>query len=266
MPRLDDLLEVAREAEAAASRVVRDGAGRPVEAETKSHGDYVTAVDRAAEQAAGSVLRSRTPDIPIVGEEGGGELDAGRGWLVDPLDGTTNFVRGFVVVGVSVALVEDGQPVVGVVAAPLLGRSWWASRGGGAVASDGRRLHVRSHAGLGVVATGFPFRRKSEQLPRYMPVMEAALEQFEDLRRAGAASLDLANTAAGVWDGFFELGLGPWDIAAGALLLTEAGGVVTDWDGDPQGALSSGDILAATPAAHERLLGIARAARAGRHP
>ena len=176
-------------------------------------------------------------------------------WVVDPIDGTTNFVRGFPVVGVSVALVEDGRPVVGAVSAPLLGASWSAAEGEGATDHAGRRLSVSAHPGAGVVATGFPFRHK-ERLPRYLAVMERALERFEDLRRAGAASLDLAYVGAGVFDGFFELGLGLWDIAAGAVLVREAGGVVTDWTGDPDAVFTTGNILAGSPRWHEVMLEI----------
>jgi myo-inositol-1(or 4)-monophosphatase len=174
------------------------------------------------------------------------------------LDGTTNFVRGFPVVGVSVALVEAGRPVVGAVVAPLLGEAWTAAEGQGAFDRAGRRISVSTHPGAGVVATGFPFRRK-ERLPRYLQVMTAALQRFEDLRRAGAASLDLAYVGAGVFDGYFELGLGLWDIAAGALLVREAGGVVTDWTGDPDQVFVSGDILAGTTAWHEAMLEIVAA-------
>ena len=130
--------------------------------------------------------------------------------------------------------------------------------GMGAVDREGRRLSVSTHPGAGVVATGFPFRRK-DRLARYLPVMTAALRRFEDLRRAGAASLDLAYVGAGVFDGFFELGLGLWDIAAGALLVREAGGVVTDWAGDSDAVFVSGDILAGTPAWHAAMLEIVAA-------
>jgi myo-inositol-1(or 4)-monophosphatase len=179
-------------------------------------------------------------------------------WVIDPVDGTTNFVRGFPVVGVSIALVENGRPVIGAVTAPLLGEAWSAAEGEGAFDREGRRLSVSTHPGAGVVATGFPFRRK-ERLARYLPVMTRALERFEDLRRAGAASLDLAYVGAGAFDGYFELGLGLWDIAAGALLVREAGGVVTDWAGDPEAVFVSGDILAGTPAWHTAMLEIVAA-------
>lgn len=259
MQQREPLRELAIAAAAsAAALVVRAHAGEgPLTTEVKSPGDYVTEVDRAAEQAAIQVLRDGAPDISILAEEAGG-VRAERMWVVDPIDGTTNFLRGFPVVGVSVALVEEGRPVVGAINAPLLGASWSAAEGEGATDQRGRRLSVSTHPGAGVVATGFPFRRK-DRLPRYFGVFEQALTRFEDLRRAGAASLDLAYVAAGVFDGFFELGLGIWDIAAGALLVREAGGVVTDWTGNADAVFVSGDILAGTPAWHEAMLEIVAA-------
>ncbi|HZB98174.1 MAG TPA: inositol monophosphatase family protein, partial [Candidatus Sulfotelmatobacter sp.] len=224
--------------------------------ETKGFGDYVTAVDHAAEDAAVAVVTERTPDIPVLAEERGGSL-AERVWVIDPVDGTTNFVRRFPMVGVSAAVLQDGVPVAGAVAAPFLGETWSAARGGGARDKKGRPLAIASSEGKGVVATGFPFRNPAN-LSRYLPVMNTALDEFEDLRRPGAASLDLAYVAAGVWDGFFELGLAVWDIAAGALLILEAGGVVTDWEGDRLEVYTSGDILAGAPAWHETMLRIVR--------
>lgn len=245
-------------AEAAGALVVEAHARTgTLTAEVKSPGDYVTEIDRSAEQAAIRVLRAGAPDIAILAEESGGTRHD-RMWVIDPVDGTTNFVRRFPVVGVSVALVENGRPVVGAVIAPLLGEAWSAAEGEGAFDREGHRLTVSTHPGAGVVATGFPFRRK-ERLRRYLTVMTRALERFEDLRRAGAASLDLAYVGAGAFDGYFELGLGLWDIAAGALLVREAGGVVTDWAGDPDAVFVSGDILAGTPACHAAMLEIVAA-------
>jgi len=254
VPARDQLRDLALTAAQAAADVVRSHArdSDALTPETKSPADYVTAVDRLAEQAAISALRAGSPGVDVLGEEGGGNL-AARGWVVDPVDGTTNLVRGFPVVGVSVALVEEGQPVVGAVVAPHLGEWWTAIAGEGAWDSAGARLRVRSPFGSGVVATGFPFRHKQD-LPVYQPVLGGALRRFEDLRRAGAACLDLAYTAAGTWDGFFEMGLSLWDIAAGALLVREAGGVVTDWDGDAAAVFRSGDILAGSPECHAALL------------
>ncbi len=159
----------------------------------------------------------------------------------------------------SVALVDAGTPVVGVVHAPMLGHTYHAVAGGGAYV-DGHRIRVSDRApAQAIPATGFPFRRKHE-LDRYLHVFHNTFEVVEDLRRIGAASLDLAWTAEGVLDGFFEVGLGTWDVAAGALLVREAGGVVTDWAGDAEAWLWSGDIVAGPPAVHEQLVAITRTA------
>jgi myo-inositol-1(or 4)-monophosphatase len=229
-------------------------AGAPGTAAAKGlPGDWVTEVDVASERAIAAYLSSAVPEIPVSGEELGGEV-AGLRWVVDPLDGTTNYLHDFWAVGVSVALVDE-RPVAGAIAAPFLGDVWHAAAGAGAVwerpggATVACRVSERA-VSRAIVATGFPFRRK-ERLPRYLAAMQAALEVFEDLRRPGAACLDLAWTACGVFDGFFELGLAPWDVAAGALLVSEAGGVVTDWDGGP--GYLSGDILAAPPQVHGSL-------------
>ena len=177
-------------------------------------------------------------------------------WAVDPLDGTTNFTRGFPGVGVSVALLEDRRPVAGVVLAPFLGLEFTASRGEGAFMNDARLPTLRAlEPGDAVVATGYPLRNK-KLIGRYFPVMEQAFQRFEDLRRAGAAALDLAWTASGTFDGFFELGLNTWDVAAGAALVLEVGGRVTDWEGGDSW-IETGNILAAAPAVHEVLLELA---------
>ena len=212
----------------------------------------MSATDTASERVVRATLLEGAPEVPVFGEEEGGER-AEVGWLVDPLDGTTNFLHHYPVVGVSVGLVVGHEPVVGVVHAPILGDTYWARAGGGAF-RDGERLRVSDRlAEEAICATGFPFRAKEERLAEYFPVFERALATFEDLRRAGAASLDLAWTAAGVYDGYFEQALGPWDVAAGALIVREAGGVVTDWQGAPHAWLRSGDIVAAPPAIHARI-------------
>jgi myo-inositol-1(or 4)-monophosphatase len=156
-------------------------------------------------------------------------------------------------------LLEGGVPLLGVVIAPFLGREFAAARGKGATLNGERLPALRAlDPAKAVVATGFPFRNK-KLLPRYLSVMQGSLERFEDLRRAGAAALDLAWTAAGTFDGFFELGLNTWDVAAGAALVLEVGGSVTDWSGG-DGWPESGDILAAPPQVHEALLELARQA------
>jgi len=220
-------------------------------------GDYVTDTDRASEQAIVDTLNRLAPGVPILAEERGGARSGTR-WAVDPLDGTTNFTRAMPVVGVSVALVDAGRPVVGVVLAPWLGLEFAVERGRGATL-NGDRLPPLAPGDprAAVVATGFPFRVK-ERMDQYLPVLLGCLGRFEDLRRAGAASLDLAWTAAGTFDGFFELELGTWDVAAGAALVLELGGRVTDWTGGDDW-LDSGDILAAPAAVHEVLLELAAA-------
>lgn len=223
--------------------------------ETKSAGDYVTATDHRSEAAILEVLAREAPGIAVLAEEGGG-VRADSMWAVDPLDGTTNFTRGFPVVAVSVGLVEAGVPVVGVVIAPFLNLEFAVARGAGATL-NGDRLPQLSHVdpSRAVVATAYPFRKR-ELLSRYRPVVDGAAQRFEDLRRAGAAALDLAWTAAGTFDGYFELTLKPWDVAAGAALVLEVGGRVTDWSGGDSW-LETGDVFAASPAVHKVLLDLA---------
>ena len=257
VPSLPELLDLAERAALGGGEVVlagRSGAS----AERKGAGDYVTEVDRASERAIREVpgRGSRHPRRRRGGwgRAGGALLGGG------PLDGTTNYLHGFPVVGVSVALVVEGSPVVGVVHAPFQEETYLAARGQGARLRRGAGEAVAMTVSdrspdRAVVGTGFPFRHK-DSLPRYLAAFEGCLERFEDLRRPGAAALDLAWVAAGVFEGFFELGLSPWDVAAGALLIEEAGGVVTDWEGGP--GYLSGDVLAGNPAVHAALLDIAR--------
>ncbi|MHB8587698.1 MAG: inositol monophosphatase family protein [Candidatus Dormibacteraceae bacterium] len=241
----------------AGARVLIDGGlprpGGP--ADVKGAGDYVTAFDRQSEAAILEVLARETPGIAVLAEERGGKR-ARTMWAVDPLDGTTNFTRGFPVVAVSVGLLDEGIPVAGVVIAPFLELEFAAAQGNGATLNGERLPPLRAiEPSKAVVATGFPFRDKT-RMPRYRPVMEGALLRFEDLRRAGAAALDLAWTAAGTFDGYFELNLSTWDVAAGAALVLEVGGRVSDWSGGGSW-VESGDILAAAPAVHEVLLELA---------
>jgi myo-inositol-1(or 4)-monophosphatase len=270
--RLQDLMEVARRAAERGGEVVTGGLAG-VEATVKDlPGDYVTEVDLASQRAIVEVLFAQTPDVPVHGEEDeqGGQVSLALAgsepfWLVDPLDGTTNFVHGFPAVGVSVALIEEGTPVAACVHGPMLRETYVAARGAGAwaVGIEGARgrLSVSERTPeQAVVATGFPFRRE-DLLERYLATMTPALETFEDLRRPGAAALDLAWVAAGVFDGFFELSLGPWDVAGGGLLIREAGGLVTDWEGGD--AWLGGDILAAPAPIHAELLRLAKAGAPG---
>ena len=255
---LERMRVAARRASLVGGDAIRAGR-RPSEGEAKGPpGDWVTDIDVASETAIRSFLHEETPDIAMLGEESGGVTEGLR-WIVDPLDGTTNFLHRFPAVGVSVALAEDQVPVAGAIHAPFLGDTWHAGRGAGAIWEPAGGTTEPCHVSerppeRAVVGTGFPFRRK-DRLPRYLAAFTAAFERFEDLRRPGAACLDLAWAACGVFDGFFELGLGPWDVAAGGLLVAEAGGRVTDWDGGA--GYLSGDILAGSPGVHDELRRIA---------
>ena len=191
-----------------------------------------------------------TPRRPAsrVGEEAGGD-ELRYGWLVDPLDGTANFLHGLEAVGVSVGLVDDGVPVVGVVARAAARPHVFR----GAVAWVRSATASRLHVSDACPASRRSARRASRSGARSCSTatsaaFAAALRRFEDLRRVGGASLDLCWTAEGVFDGYFELRLGPWDVAAGGLIVREAGGVVTDWAGDDRAWLRSGDIVAGPPA------------------
>jgi myo-inositol-1(or 4)-monophosphatase len=254
---------VALRAARAGARVLLDaGLPRPGGAvDLKGLGDYVTAWDRRSEAAILEVLAREAPGIAVLAEEGGGKR-ASTMWAVDPLDGTTNFTRGFPTVGVAVGLLDAGKPVIGVVIGPFLGIEFTAAAGQGAH-RNGERLPAMGaiEPSKAVVATGFPFKNKA-LLARYQPVLNAALRSFEDLRRAGSAALDLAWTAAGTFDGFFELGLNTWDVAAGAALVLEAGGRVTDWSGGGDW-VETGNILAGSPAVHDALLELASKSQHG---
>src|SRR2546426_7001374 len=195
---LERMRVVARRAALVGGDAIRTG-GRPAEGEAKGlPGDWVTEVDVASESAIRSFLQEETPDVPMLGEESGGVVEGLR-WIVDPLDGTTNFLHRFPAVGVSVALVEDQIPVAGAIDAPFLGDTWHAARGAGAIWEPAGEAPESCHVSerqpdRAVVGTGFPFRRK-DRLPRYLAAFTAAFERVEDLRRPGAACPDLPSAA-----------------------------------------------------------------------
>jgi myo-inositol-1(or 4)-monophosphatase len=250
------LLEVADQAARTGAGVVARAFNRPrTGARAKGAGDYVTSVDRDSEDAIRAHLAKAVPNVAVVAEEGGGE----RGdlyWAVDPLDGTTNFLIGFPAVAVAVALVSGNRVMVGAVRAPLLDLQFTAARGLGAWSGSSRLRVSERPPERAILAMALPFRRR-ELTARYTRMLETVFAATEDVRRVGVAELDLAWTAAGVFDGYFELGLGVWDVAAGSLLVEEAGGRVTDWDGGSD-YLRSGDVLAGSPQTHALLLDRAR--------
>ena len=242
-------------AEAAALIAGRAGADRVRE---KARADLVTEVDEAAERAIVARLRDAFPDDAVVAEESASAaVTAGRRWIVDPIDGTTNFVHGHPFACVSIALVDDAGPAVGVIHAPLLGEVYHAVRGGGAWL-NGRAIHVTEvdRPGGSLLATGFPFKTGKGDLDAYMRLVADAIRATHDVRRAGSAALDLAFVAAGRHEGYFEIGLAPWDVAAGMLLVTEAGGRVSGWPGDALPPLQSGRVLATNGHIHEWLAGL----------
>jgi myo-inositol-1(or 4)-monophosphatase len=212
----------------------------------KSRNDFVTEVDRAAEQVLIAAIRKAYPSHGFLAEESGAAAGDDYTWVIDPLDGTTNFLHGFPQFAVSVACRHRGRAEIGVVLDPLRGELFTAERGSGAQL-DGRRLRVSQRPGLdgALVGTGFPYRENRRWLKAYLAMLERVMDATAGVRRPGAASLDLAYVAAGRLDAFWEVGLSPWDTAAGILLITEAGGRVgTLAGGDYR---DSGHLLAGTP-------------------
>ncbi|MEX2515537.1 MAG: inositol monophosphatase family protein [Gammaproteobacteria bacterium] len=223
--------------------------------DTKGRNDFVTEVDRQAENAIILQLRQTFPHHSILAEESG--LQEGRQneyvWIIDPLDGTTNFIHGFPQFAVSIALQHRGKLEQAVIYDPMRQELFSASRGAGAQL-DGRRIRVSKQTRLddALIGTGFPFR-ELQHLDRYLETFRAVITRTAGIRRPGAAALDLAYVAAGRLDGFWEFGLKPWDMAAGALLIQEAGGMVSDIDGSEH-YLDSGNIVCGNSRIIEELL------------
>ena len=228
--------------------------------EEKTKNDFVTYADRESEKRIIASIRSRYPEDAFLAEEGGaqeGGAGGARVWIIDPLDGTSNFVSGFPFWCVSIAAQEAGRLVAAVIWDPLRGEMYTAEPGGGAW-RNGTKLAVTGRPDLegAFVATGFPFRNR-HKIDTYLALFKAVFVHARAIRRACSAALDLAYVAAGVFDGFFEFRLAPWDVAAGALLILEAGGEITDFDGG-QRYLERGNVVAGPPGV---VAGLRRAAR-----
>lgn len=250
------MLTIARRAAEEAGRVIMQGLRQldQVQVEEKGRGDLVSVVDRRSEEVIRQVLLEKFPDHAVLGEEFG--RAGGRSefeWVIDPLDGTANFVHGLPQFAVSIALLKAGKPEVGVVYNPVSDDWFTAARGQGAQ-WNGRKMRVNQlrDPGRAFVGTGFPFKYP-DKLALQFKLVEAALQEFSDVRRLGSAALDLCYVACGRLDAFFEMGLNPWDIAAGLLIAQEAGAIVTDFSAG-HSMLESGEIACANLHLHRILL------------
>ena len=250
-PMLNTAVKAARRAGQIINRHSRDLDALTVK--HKSHNDFVSEVDRNAEQAIVEILLEAYPGHAILAEEGGAQGDSEFQWIIDPLDGTTNYLHGFPQYAVSIALQHKGVLTHAVIYDPSRNDLFTATRGAGAFLND-RRIRVSRREQLkdALIGTGFPFRDFS-YMDAYMGIFRELMQKTAGLRRPGSAALDLAYTAAGRFDGFWEFNLNAWDIAAGALLVQEAGGLVGDFQGEA-GYLQSGNIVAGNPRVFVQLL------------
>lgn len=226
------------------------------DADIKARNDWVSKADRESEHAIVSLIHDRCPDDAILGEESGmsrHEGRSGRMWIIDPLDGTSNYLQHFPVWSISIGLKRGDEMILGVIYEPLRDIFFTGELGAGAF-RNGERMRVSNHAAVeaAFLATGFPFRAQ-EYVATYCAIFQDVISVAKGVRRAGSAALDLAYTAAGIFDGFFELHLAPWDVAAGSLLVIEAGGVVTDFSGGDRW-FERGNIVGAPPAVHAGLI------------
>ncbi|MDZ7263820.1 MAG: inositol monophosphatase [candidate division KSB1 bacterium] len=248
--------EVAILAAQTAGKLVRESLGTitPDDIQDKRPFDYVTAVDKACEKLIIDLIRQHYPDHEILAEESGNSSQKNSfRWIIDPLDGTTNFIHHFPHSGVSIALEKEAEVILGVVYDPYRDELFWAEKGGGAYC-NGKRIAVSKHARLShcLIATGFPFKEK-QLIDRYWSVLSAIFMAVSGIRRTGSAALDLTYVACGRFDGFFELRLSLWDIAAASIIVREAGGKITDFEGH-ENRLLSGSIIATNGLIHQFML------------
>ena len=269
---MNELLRVARQAARDAAAIHREFLGRVdvVEWSQKGPADFVTHVDRAAETMIVERIRAAFPDHRLLAEEASADRGDASGaaraaradewtWIIDPLDGTTNYLHGYPAYAVSIGVTRADELQTAVVLNSATGEEWRAVRNDGAFRNDGRitvsGIEDMAHA---LIGTGFPFK-SLHLLPAYTRQLAAALRSTSGVRRAGSAALDLCHVANGWFDGFWELDLAPWDVAAGTLIVREAGGIVTRMDGGSH-VLEQGSILAGNPAIHAALGELVRAA------
>ena len=254
---LETFLAAAVDAARAGGEVIRKGAAERagLQIERKRSNDFVSAIDKGSEDAIMRLLSSRFPGHAYNAEESGGSGSSDHVWLIDPLDGTTNFLHGFPQYCVSIALQVEGRVEVGVVLDPLNERLFTATRGGGAFL-NGEKLNGSGRAGLdeAIIGTGMPFTDWS-YLAAYLDSLAVIMQRCAGIRRAGAAALDLAFVAAGWLDGFWEKNLHPWDVGAGSLLIEEAGGKVSGFSGGAN-FIAARQMVAGTPGVHRELVDI----------
>ncbi len=257
-PNLHPMLNVAIKAARAAGAIINRAAldVESVRVSQKQVNDFVTEVDHASEETIIETLLTAYPGHAIWGEETGrtrGAQDSDHVWIIDPLDGTTNFIHGFPVYCVSIALAVKGKVEQAVIYDPSRNDLFTATKGRGAYMNERRiRVSKRTQLEQCLISTGFPFR-KGDNFPAYLAMMSDVMQRTAGLRRPGAAALDLAYVAAGFTDGFFETGLSPWDVAAGSLLVTEAGGLVGNFTGESD-FLEQKECLAGAPRIYGQLV------------
>lgn len=255
--RMNDL-DIARAAAREGARVLLgywEQLGKE-DADLKARHDWVSRADRESEDAIVAAISAHCPTDAFLGEESGRSAQSSsRVWIIDPLDGTSNYLQHFPFWSVSIALRENDDTTVGVIYEPLRDLFFTAQKGAGAF-RDGSRMQISSQKNVegSFLATGFPFRAQ-EYVETYVAIFTDVIRISKGVRRAGSAALDLAYTAAGIFDGFFEMHLSPWDVAAGALLVSEAGGIVTDFSGG-QRWMQRGNIVGAAPGVHRELMSI----------
>ncbi len=257
---LDSLLRTAVSAARLAGDIIVKNLGHLSQGDiqTKQAFDFVTKVDKWSEAVILQTIREKFPTHTFLAEETLKQEDRDSyRWIIDPLDGTTNYIHGYPMFSVSIALKYRGEVIVGVVFDPLRDELFHAVKGSGSFLNN-KKISVSGVTALGrsLVATGFPFRKK-ELVDLYLQAFKSVFHEVSDIRRAGSAAIDLAYVAAGRLEGFFELKLGPWDVAAGSLLIEEAGGCVTDFGGGGE-YLSTGNVVAGNMDVHGELLEIIR--------
>ncbi|MGB9716508.1 MAG: inositol monophosphatase family protein [Thermodesulfovibrionales bacterium] len=252
---MKEFLDTAIKAARIAGKVIVDNLGKISRKDigTKRPSDFVTSIDKESERLIIETIKKDFPDHLFLTEESLKEYGKGSyRWIIDPLDGTTNYIHGYPVFSVSIALEYKEDIVIGVTFDPLRDELFYAEKGTGSFLNDKPIKVSEVDLKEGLITTGFPFRKK-EMIDSYLEVFKNIFFKVSDLRRAGSAALDLAYLACGRCDGFFEMGLSPWDIAAGSLLIKEAGGIISDFEGGNE-YLKTGNIVAGNHIVHEEIL------------